>query len=187
MYVPSSDLQALLRRFGYESFRPGQERVIRSLIAGRDVLAVMPTGAGKSLVFQLVSQLLPGVTLVVSPLIALMKDQVDSVEQHGVEVGAINSAQPASAAAEAMARAQHGEARLLYVTPERLQNPEFLTELDEAPGALLVVDKPPCFSEWGYAFRPSSLALPAVADRFARPPILALTATATPWSRRDIE
>src|SRR5215210_6944404 len=120
-----SDVTALLReQFGHEAFRPGQERIIRDLLEGRDVLAVLPTGAGKSLVFQLAAQLLPGVTLVVSPLISLMKDQAESVEEHGLEVGVINSAHSAGESQEELSKVRREEAKLLYVTPERFENEE---------------------------------------------------------------
>jgi ATP-dependent DNA helicase RecQ len=182
-----ADLYTLLReQFGHESFRPGQERIIRRLLEGRDVLAVLPTGAGKSLVFQLTSQLLPGLTLVVSPLIALMKDQAESVEEHGLEVGVIDSAHSVGQSKEEMRKVRREEAKLLYVTPERFQNDEFMAQVRRLQVSLLVVDEAHCLSEWGYDFRPSYLALANATEQLGRPTLLALTATATPWVRRDI-
>jgi ATP-dependent DNA helicase RecQ len=187
MQSSAADVETLLHeQFGHETFRPGQKRVIRSLLRGRDVLAVLPTGAGKSLPFQLAAQLLPGVTVVVSPLIALMKDQADSIQQHGMEVGVVNSAQGTGQTREEIRKVEEGQAKLLYVTPERFENDAFMEQLRRSEVSLLVVDEAHCVSEWGYDFRPSFLALGAVAQRLGRPPLLALTATATPWVRRDI-
>jgi ATP-dependent DNA helicase RecQ len=187
MPFSSMEFQALLRQqFGFDAFRPGQERIIRDLLNGRDVLAVLPTGAGKSLVFQLAAQLLPGVTLVVSPLIALMKDQAESLEAHGVEAGVINSAHSTARSVAELEKVERADARLLYVTPERFADPAFMEELGHMPVSLLVVDEAHCVSEWGYDFRPAYLAVGGVAERLGRPTLLALTATATPWVRRDI-
>src|SRR3712207_1104424 len=120
MQASGVDLQSLLQeQFGHESFRPGQERVIRGLLNGRDVLALLPTGAGKSLVYQLTAQMLPGVTVVVSPLLALMKDQVEAIEEHGLEVGVVNSTLSVGEAKDELRQVRRGEAKLLYVTPER--------------------------------------------------------------------
>jgi ATP-dependent DNA helicase RecQ len=179
-------LEVLRQRFGYQTFRPGQEQVVRMLLAGRDVLAVFPTGAGKSLVYQLTAQLLPGVTLVVSPLLALMKDQVESLEARGLRVGLINSAQPPSEAEQALRDATGGETKLLYVTPERFDDSDFMAEAQRLRVSLLVVDEAHSISEWGHSFRPSYLTLPAAIAQLGRPTVLALTATATPWVRNDI-
>jgi len=180
-------LRSLLReQFGHETFRAGQERIVHDLLQGRDVLAVLPTGAGKSLAYQLAAQLLPGLTLVVSPLLALMKDQVDSLEEREIGVSVINSAQPARDSAEALDAVRHGQVTLLYVTPERFDDDEFLAEVGGLEVSLLVVDEAHCISEWGHSFRPSYLALGNVAARLGNPTCLALTATATPWVRRDI-
>lgn len=181
------DLETLLReQFGHEEFRPGQERIIRSLLRGRDVLAVMPTGAGKSLIFQLTAQLLPGITVVVSPLIALMKDQVDSAAERGLAAAVINSTQSASRLEASLQQAEQGELKLLYVTPERFEKPEFVERLRAIGVSLLAVDESHCISEWGYDFRPAYLTLKSVVEQLDRPTLLALTATATPWVRRDI-
>jgi len=179
-------VRTLQEQFGHDEFRPGQERIIRALLQGRDVLAVLPTGAGKSLVFQFAAQLLPGVTVVVSPLIALMKDQQESIQAHGLEVGVLNSAQPAAEQEEALRKAEQAESKLLYVTPERLENVEFLAQLQALQVSLFVVDEAHCMSEWGHDFRPAYLGLGAVATRLGRPPVLALTATATSWVRQSI-
>src|SRR3954469_9843173 len=179
-------LETLLHdRFGHQSFRPGQLQIIQALLDGRDVLSVLPTGAGKSLVYQLAAQLLPGITIVVSPLIALMTDQVESVEEHGLAASAINSAQSAGQRGDEIANLRR-DARLLYVTPERLESTEFRARLEGLSVSLLVVDEAHCISEWGPPFRPAYLALPAAVDILGRPTLLALTATATPWVRRDI-
>ena len=179
-------LEALRQRFGHASFRPGQERIVRALLGGRDVLAILPTGAGKSLVYQLSSQLLPGVTLVVSPLLALMKDQVESLHARGLRVGVINSAQPATEAHQALGATLRGETKLLYVTPERFDDPEFMAQARRLEVSLLVVDEAHSISEWGHSFRPSYLTLPVAIAQLGRPALLALTATATPWVRDDI-
>ena len=187
MQATETELLGLLReRFGLEEFRPGQERIIRDLLAGRDVLAVMPTGSGKSLLYELASQLLPGVTLVVSPLLALMKDQEDALEELGIAVGAVSSAQSEGEAADDMRGARRGHLKLLYVTPERFDNAEFMAQARRLQVSLLVVDEAHCISEWGHDFRPAYLGLGTAAAALGRPPILALTATATPWVRREI-
>jgi ATP-dependent DNA helicase RecQ len=187
MKKPKMDLHAVLREtFGVESFRPGQEEAIRALLAGRDVLAVLPTGAGKSLVYQLASQVLPGVTLVVSPLIALMKDQVDALEDRDVEVGVINSTQSEARAEEELRQVEDGPAKLLYVTPERFGDADFMAEIRTVDVDLFVVDEAHCVSEWGHSFRPAYLVLAEVIAQLGHPPVLALTATATPWIRAEI-
>ncbi|MDQ3854855.1 MAG: RecQ family ATP-dependent DNA helicase [Chloroflexota bacterium] len=186
MAVQSTTLRSLLRRFGHTEFRPGQEQIIRALLDRWDVLAVLPTGAGKSLTYQLVSQLLPGVTVVVSPLLALMKDQVDSLEARGVDVSVVNSLQSESQSEDELREVEEAESKLLYVTPERFKNDEFMAEVHDVEVSLFVVDEAHCISEWGHDFRPAYLGLGGAAERLGRPPILALTATATPWVRKDI-
>ncbi len=129
MDVPQKTLRQLLNRFGHKDFRSGQERAIRTLLDGRDLLAVFPTGAGKSLLYQFVAQLLPGITVVVSPLIALMQDQVDALRERGFNVGVINSTISPRAAAVQIQRICAGEEKLLYVTPERFEDEEFVAAL----------------------------------------------------------
>jgi ATP-dependent DNA helicase RecQ len=187
MHARLADLQTLLQdRFGHQSFRPGQLQIIRSLLDGRDVLAVLPTGAGKSLVYQLAAQLLPGITLVISPLIALMKDQVEAVEAAGLSVSVINSTRSNAEVAEDLHKLRSDQAKLLYITPERFQDRHFMAELRQLHVSLFVVDEAHCVSEWGHSFRPAYLLLSDAIEQLGRPTVLALTATATPWIRDDI-
>jgi ATP-dependent DNA helicase RecQ len=187
MEITREELRALLReRFGHETFRPGQLAVVQALLGGRDCLAVLPTGAGKSLVYQLASQLLPGLTLVVSPLIALMKDQADSLLELALPAGALNSSRTETETEVDLENVRAGEVKLLYVTPERLEAPDFPRLIAPAQVSLLVVDEAHCVSEWGHDFRPSYLAIGETARRLGRPVMLALTATATRWVREEI-
>jgi ATP-dependent DNA helicase RecQ len=185
--VSSSKLLRTLRdRFGLESFRPGQEDIIRAVLAGRDTLAVMPTGSGKSLVYQLPALLLDGLTVVVSPLIALMKDQTDKLGEIGVDALTINSGLTTREQnhAEAALGAGHGE--ILYVTPERFRDRDFFDMLLDRRVALFVVDEAHCISQWGHDFRPDYMMLGSIAQRLGRPPVMAVTATAGPQVQDDI-
>ena len=178
---------------GHTSFRPGQEDLVRAVLDGRDVLAVMPTGSGKSLGFQLPALLLPGTTLVVSPLISLMKDQVDELTRRGIRAAAVHSMLTADARQETLGAARRGDLRLLYVAPERFASDHFLRHLREWSVARFVVDEAHCVSEWGHDFRPDYRRLRLAASECrrsdgqpGRPPIAAFTATATPEVRDDI-
>ncbi|MBM6869290.1 DNA helicase RecQ [Pseudoflavonifractor phocaeensis] len=180
-------MQLLRAFFGYDSFRPGQEAVVDALTGGRDVLSIMPTGGGKSLCFQLPALLTPGITLVVSPLISLMKDQVGSLIQAGVPAAYLNSSLTERQYALALDRAWQGRYKLIYVAPERLESPAFLRFAQHAAISLLAVDEAHCVSQWGTDFRPSYLRIPHFLESLPkRPPVGAFTATATPEVRADI-
>jgi ATP-dependent DNA helicase RecQ len=183
---PDEVLATLRTRFGLDEFRPGQEGVIRAILAGRDTLAIMPTGAGKSLVFQLPAVMLDGLTVVVSPLIALMKDQTDKLEQLGVAALTINSGLTTREQTAAERALADGAGDILYVTPERFRDREFFETLLDRRVALFVIDEAHCISQWGHDFRPDYMMLGSVADRLGRPPIVALTATAGPEVQADI-
>ncbi|HEU0028413.1 MAG TPA: DNA helicase RecQ [Ktedonobacterales bacterium] len=181
---------ALKQRFGYETFRPGQREIMEAALGGRDALALMPTGGGKSLTYQLPATLLPGLTVVISPLIALMKDQVDRMVASGVAAAALTSAQDADERARVERDVVDGRYRLLYVAPERLVNDDFLKLLNSVGQrqgvSLLAVDEAHCVSEWGHDFRPEYRQIGATRARFPQTPLLALTATATARVRADI-
>jgi ATP-dependent DNA helicase RecQ len=186
--APSQDeLRRVLReRFGHRSFRPGQHEIIQAVLAGRDGLAVLPTGAGKSLMYQLPAVIQEGITVVVSPLIALMKDQLDKLEDVGVDALTIHSGLTGAEKREAEAAVADGRGEILYVTPERFRDREFFDSLLDREVSLLVVDEAHCISEWGHDFRPDYMMIGSIAQRLDRPPILALTATATPDVQADI-
>jgi ATP-dependent DNA helicase RecQ len=176
----------LADRFGFTTFRPGQREVVDALLAGRSALAVFPTGGGKSLCYQLPALLLDGVTVVVSPLIALMKDQIDLLARQGVDAARLDSSLDASEARAVSDRLRDGTLKLLYVAPERFNNERFLAQLGEAKIALFAVDEAHCISEWGHNFRPDYLKLAARARELGAERVLALTATATPAVVADI-
>ncbi len=178
---------ALREHFGFESLRPGQEDAIRPVLDGRDALVVMPTGAGKSLVYQLAALLKPeGVTVVVSPLIALMKDQVDALHARGISAAFVNSSQSQTERREVLSDLRSGRLRLVYAAPERLRLPSFQKTLRETGVALLAVDEAHCVSQWGHDFRPDYLALASARRGMGDPACVALTATATPRVQDDI-
>src|SRR5919202_2076457 len=180
-------LTVLKEIFGFDSFRPGQEEVIRAVLDGRDTLAVMPTGGGKSLCYQVPALMTEGLTVIVSPLISLMKDQVDSLLQSAVqEAATLHSGLSPEERWEVERRVRTGEIRMLYVAPERLRSLEFVLTLRRTGVGLFVVDDAHCISEWGHDFRPDYLFLPRVVRDLGNPPVLALTATATPRVRQDI-
>src|SRR5215216_7440938 len=178
---------AILRdRFGHQNFHRGQWESIQALVAGRDAVVVMPTGSGKSLIYQLPALLLPGLTVVVSPLIALMKDQQDKLTAQGVDAVAMHSHLNASETREAHRQIAEGEGEILYLTPERFKDREFFEQLLTRTVSLFVIDEAHCVSQWGHDFRPDYLTLGSVVARLGKPPILALTATATAEVRADI-
>ena len=181
--------QKILKRyFGHDAFRPGQEALIDALLAGRDVLGVMPTGAGKSVCYQVPALLRPGVTLVLSPLISLMEDQVTALEQAGIPAAFLNSSLSEDRYREVLRNARAGAYRLLYVAPERLQAPAFLSFARSARIEFVAVDEAHCVSQWGQDFRPSYREIPAFLDALPqRPPVGAFTATATAEVKADIE
>ena len=174
------------RRFGITQFRPGQALAIRNVLAGIDTLAIMPTGAGKSLCYQLPALELPGVTLVVSPLIALMKDQHDKLEHLDIEVLRLDSTLSPRDEQAALARLSENRPCIAYVTPERLGEPRFRDRLASVRVALFVVDEAHCISQWGHDFRPAYLGLGEAVRALGKPPVLALTATAPPKVKDDI-
>ncbi|MEZ4297652.1 MAG: DNA helicase RecQ [Polyangiaceae bacterium] len=178
--------RALERTFGFASFRPYQEEIIRDALAGRDVLAVLPTGGGKSLCFQLPAVLRQGLTLVVSPLIALMKDQVDSLTAAGIPATFLSSTLEADESRARLKNLRRGEYRLLYVAPERLLLPGFHASLSAMDIRLLAVDEAHCISQWGHDFRPEYRRIADLRDLFPKAPVMALSATATERVRADI-
>jgi ATP-dependent DNA helicase RecQ len=173
--------------FGIRRLRPGQEDVIRSIVAGRDTLAIMPTGAGKSLCYQLPALHLRGTTVIVSPLISLMKDQVDKLEASGVGAIQVNSSLTEREQRESVEQIEREGGEFVFTTPERLTDPDFLSKLSKAEIDFVVVDESHCISEWGHDFRPSYLALGSAIKALGSPPVLALTATATPEVVADIQ
>ncbi|MDQ6888499.1 MAG: RecQ family ATP-dependent DNA helicase [Gemmatimonadota bacterium] len=179
-------LGVLRDRFGHRDFQPGQWEAIRALLEARDAIVVMPTGSGKSLIYQLTALLVPGLTVVVSPLIALMKDQQDKLAAQGVDAMAMHSHLSTAQTRETHRRVEEGEGELLYLTPERFKDRSFFTRLLAREVGLFVVDEAHCVSQWGHDFRPDYLVLGSIAKRLGRPPILALTATATAEVRGDI-
>ncbi|MEM7350239.1 MAG: ATP-dependent DNA helicase RecQ [Acidobacteriota bacterium] len=182
----SSLRDSLQQHFGYDRFLPGQEAIVESLLAGRNAAAVFPTGGGKSLCYQLTAQLLPGLTLVVSPLIALMKDQIDQLAARGIAAQRLDSTLDADEYRGIMDAVRSGSLRLLYVAPERFNNERFRGSLAQVKISLFAVDEAHCISEWGHNFRPDYLKLAEVAERYGAERILALTATATPKVLDDI-
>ena len=186
--IPDTDpMRRVLKDvFGFDDFRPGQEAVMTTLLAGHPVLAVMPTGAGKSLCYQVPALVLGGLTLVVSPLVALMQDQVAALRLAGVAADTINSSIDRDENIAAWRRVTTGETRLLYLAPERLMTERMLEALSRTAIRLIAVDEAHCISQWGPAFRPEYEQLARLRDIFPKVPIIALTATADEATRRDI-
>ena len=177
----------LKKVFGYDSFRPGQEDIVRRLLDGQDVLAVMPTGAGKSICYQVPALLLPGITIVVSPLVSLMKDQVGALVQAGVAAAFLNNSLNDNQKALMLRRAREGWYKIIYVAPERLEMPGFQRFAQERPISMVTVDEAHCISQWGQDFRPSYLRIKEFVDSLpSRPVVGAFTATATAHVRDDI-
>jgi ATP-dependent DNA helicase RecQ len=179
--------QALKKYFGYDEFRRGQDQIITRLLDGEDTVGIMPTGGGKSLCYQIPALLFSGVTLVVSPLISLMKDQVDALGNAGIQATFINSSLSFNEGKERLAAAARGKYKLVYIAPERLEVPDFVQALGRMQVSLVAIDEAHCISQWGHDFRPSYRSIPAMITRFSQKPVVvALTATATPNVTADI-
>lgn len=179
--------EALKTYFGHDSFRPGQTELIDAVLAGRDALGIMPTGAGKSICYQIPALVLPGITLVISPLISLMKDQVAALKVAGIPAAYLNSSLTPAQLELATRRACEGAYKIIYVAPERLQAPSFISFAQRANISLFAVDEAHCVSQWGQDFRPNYLKIKDFIDLLPkRPPVGAYTATATSRVKEDI-
>ena len=178
-------LEALNRYFGYDSFRPGQSGIVSAILTGHDVLGVMPTGAGKSICYQIPAAILPGVAIVISPLISLMKDQVESLQANGIIARALNSSNDETVNANLRFECMQGRVKLLYISPERLLS-ELNFLLKDIRVSLFAIDEAHCISQWGHDFRPEYTQLKVLRQQFPNVPIVALTATADKITRQDI-
>ena len=180
-------VSVLKKYYGYDQFRPGQKEIIDAILSGRDVLGIMPTGGGKSICYQIPALLLEGVTIVISPLISLMKDQVDTLKEYGIAAELINSTLSTHEFKEIILKAREGAYKLLYVAPERLETESFISLIQEVPVSMVAVDEAHCVSQWGHDFRPSYRQIYAMIERISnRPIVTAFTATATPHVKEDI-
>lgn len=185
--VEAEKLQILKTYFGYDSFRPGQEEIIDQILAGRDALAIMPTGAGKSLCYQVPALMLSGITIVISPLISLMMDQVKALNEAGIHAAYINSSLTENQVAKALEFAKAGRYKIVYVAPERLETPRFLDFACHAEISMVTVDEAHCISQWGQDFRPSYVRIVSFIRQLpVRPIVTAFTATATKRVQTDI-
>jgi ATP-dependent DNA helicase RecQ len=186
--LPTPDLlhQTLKQTFGYSEFRFGQVEIIEQVLAGRDSFVLMPTGGGKSMCYQLPALLLPGLTVVVSPLMSLMKDQVDGLQAMGIAADFVNSSLTRDQVLDVFRRLRDGQIKLLYVAPERLLQEQFLQRLGDVGVSLFAIDEAHCVSQWGHDFRPDYIALSRLKQQFPQVPLLALTATADPATQQDI-
>ena len=180
-------LQILKTYFGYDSFRPGQEEIIDQILGGRDALAIMPTGAGKSLCYQVPALMLSGITIVISPLISLMMDQVKALNEAGIHAAYINSSLTENQVAKALEFAKAGRYKIVYVAPERLETPRFLDFACHAEISMVTIDEAHCISQWGQDFRPSYVRIVSFIRQLpVRPIVTAFTATATKRVQTDI-
>ena len=179
-------LQTLKKYWGYDSFRPLQEDIIRSVLAGNDTLGLMPTGGGKSITFQVPGMMMPGITIVVTPLISLMKDQVDNLRKRRIKAVFFHSGMKMREVNIAREKMLNGGVKFVYISPERLRNERFIGELRQLDVSLIVVDEAHCISQWGYDFRPAYLNIRSLRKLLPGVPVLALTATATPSVAQDI-
>ncbi len=186
MHSLADAISSLRKHFGFDDFREGQREVIGSILEGKDAVVVMPTGSGKSLCYQLPAMILDGVTLVVSPLIALMKDQVDALQARGLPATFINSSISESEQLARIDSLRRREQKLVYIAPERFRSSRFNAALRSIPISLFAVNEAHCISTWGHDFRPDYLRLKSVITSLGRVQTLALTATATPYVRSDI-
>lgn len=187
-FMNTQALQHLKTYFGYDTFRPGQTQIIDSVLDNKDTLVIMPTGGGKSLCYQIPALCLEGTTLVISPLISLMKDQVDMLTSSGIPAAFINSSLSFDEVQDVMYGVRSGKIKLLYIAPERLENERFCMELAQIKVPLLAIDEAHCISQWGHDFRPSYRTIQGLSNLWAqKPTVIALTATATEEVSADIQ
>lgn len=184
--IRQKSLEILKRYWGYGSFRPMQQEIITSVLEGHDTLGLLPTGGGKSITFQVPALVMEGLTVVVTPLISLMKDQVDNLRAHGIRAGQLNHAMRRAESELVLKRCELGKIKILYLSPEKLRSPNLEPWLNVLNVSLIVVDEAHCISQWGYDFRPSYLLIGKLRERFPQAPVLALTASATPEVVSDI-